>query len=138
MEINILQYIVYKRFKGTSIGGDVNLPVFTICEELDGIIFYNDIPICAITSENAHLHFACNVDAQGMSRGKLIQAIQRKLKGNKFKPNYQDRWDKIWDDKLCQKYKRIEHKDHWLWNHDFYNAPIGDLEYIANLIGAKI
>lgn len=51
--------------------------------------------------------------------------------------NYQNRWDKVWDDQLCQKYKRPEHEDFWLWNHDFYNASIEDLKYIANLIGAK-
>ena len=133
-----MQYIVHKRFKNTSIGGDVNLPVFTICEEYEGIIFYNDIPICAIASENAHSHFARNDDGQGIVRGKLIQSIQKKLNGNKTKSGYQDRWDKIWDDELCQKYKRTEHKDYWLWNHEFYNAPIEDLKYIADLIGASI
>ena len=38
---------------------------------------------------------------------------------------------------LCQKYKKAGHEDYWLWNHDFYNADIEDLKYIANLIGAK-
>ena len=47
---------------------------------------------------------------------------------------YQQRWDKVWADKLCQKYKRRDHADHWLWNNDFYSAPIDDLRYIAALI----
>ena len=33
--------------------------------------------------------------------------------------------------------KRKEHEDFWLWNHDFYNAGIDDLKYIAKLVGAK-
>ena len=43
----------------------------------------------------------------------------------------------MWEDALCQKYKKPEHEDYLLWNHDFYNADIEDLKYIANLIGAK-
>lgn len=34
----------------------------------------------------------------------------------------------------CLKYKRKDHEDFWLWNHDFYNASIEDLEYIKSLI----
>lgn len=26
-------------------------------------------------------------------------------------------------------------EDYWLWNHEFYNAPIEDLRYIAKLVG---
>ena len=51
--------------------------------------------------------------------------------------NYQNRWDKVWEDTLCQKYKKAGHEDYWLWNHDFYNADIEDFKYIANLIAAK-
>ena len=40
--------------------------------------------------------------------------------------NYQNRWDKVWEDTLCQKYKKAGHEDYWLWNHDFYNADIED------------
>ena len=25
----------------------------------------------------------------------------------------------------------------WLWNYEFFNAPVEDLRHIANLIGAK-
>ena len=38
---------------------------------------------------------------------------------------------------LAQKYRRSEHVNYWLWNDDFYNAPIEDLEYIAELVGVK-
>lgn len=131
-----IKYICHKRFKGKAICGEVNIPAMTECEELNGIIFYNGYPVCAIASENAHKHFTQNGDGQGMARGRLTQEIQKTLA--KRDKNHQTRWNKIWDDALCQKYKRKEHKDFWVWNHDFYNACIFDLKYIASLIDAKL
>ena len=46
-------------------------------------------------------------------------------------------WEKVWNDKIAQKYRRPEHVNYWLWNDDFYNAPIEDLKYIAALAGVK-
>ena len=86
--------IVHRRFKQMSLSGEVNLPAMTECELLDNVICHNGQPICVITSENAHQYFAINTDGQGMQRGKLTQAIQKKLA--KRDKDYQDRWDKIW------------------------------------------
>jgi hypothetical protein len=36
----------------------------------------------------------------------------------------QGKWNWVREDIICSKYKRTEHKDHWLWNHNFYNADI--------------
>lgn len=127
-----MKYIVHKRFKEKAICGNVNIPALTECEERGQIIYYNGQPLCVITSENAHEFFAINEDNNGLARGKLISNIVSLLR--KKDNNQQNRWDKIWDDKLCQKYKRPEHPDHWLWNHDFYNASIDDLTHIWNLI----
>lgn len=126
-----MQYIVYKRFKTNALCGDVNLPAMTLCEENNGVVYYQGKPLCYIVSENAHKHFAKNDDGNGMLRGQLIQAICKTLQA------HQERWEKVWSDNVCQLYKRTEHKEHWLWNHDFYNANIDDLKHIANLVGAK-
>lgn len=130
-----MKYIVYRRFKGKAICGDVNLPAMTVCEENNGYIFYDGKMICVATSENAHQFFARDDDGAGMLRGKLIQAIQKTLA--KRDANYQNRWDKVWDDPACQPYKRIEDDDFWLWNHNFFNANIDTLRHIARLIGTK-
>lgn len=127
-----MEYIVHKHFKAIAICGEVNLPSGTPCEEIDGLIFCNGEPLCVTTSENAHKHFARNDDGQGLLRGKLTQDIQRTLAKRNAK--YQARWDKIWECPMCQKYKRIEHADYWLWNTDFFNAPIEDLKEIAKII----
>lgn len=128
----MLNYITHKRFKNNSLSGYINLPAQTECSMYDGIIFYNFKPICYITSEVAHQYFAINDDGNGMLRGNLTQLIQKIL--SKRDKDYQARWNKIWQDPFCQQFKRIEHADVWLWNHDFFDADIEDLEYIYNLI----
>ena len=123
-----MEYIVHTRFKGLAICGEVNLRAFTELEEIDGVIFHGDKPLCVSTSENAHKHFTCNDDGYGMERGELTRRIQNTLH------KHTDRWEKVWDSPMCQKYKRTDHADHWLWNHDFFNAPIEDLREIAKMI----
>mgnify|MGYP000021426100 FL=1 len=73
-------------------------------------------------------------DGMGQERGELLNRIIPKLE--KRDAGYQARWGKIWEDALCQKYKRPDQEEHWIWNFDFYNGPVEDLRYIAALIGA--
>lgn len=121
-------YVVKKRAKFDSISGSVNLPYGTpvTCEE--GFLVHRRKRLCANVSQNAFDFFAHNDDANGELRGQLISDIQ------KFLLKYKERWDRVWEDSVCSKYKRPEHEDFWVWNYDFYNAPIEDLEYIRNLI----
>lgn len=128
-----MKYIVHRRFKSKGLCGDVNLPALTECYTVDNIIVCRDKPICFVDSENAHQYFALNDDGMGMERGKLTQAIQKTLA--KRDDHYQERWDKIWDDTVCQMYKRKEYADYWLWSHEWYNADIPTLRYIAKLVG---
>lgn len=130
-----MNYILHKRFRQKAICGEVNLPATTECESNGNFIYYNGNPICVTTSENAHQYFARNDDGQGLLRGKLTQKIQSILA--KTDPQHQARWDKVWEDELCQPYRRAEYEDYWLWNDAFFNAPIEDLQHILNLIGGK-
>lgn len=129
-----MKYIVCKRFKGKALCGEINLPAMTQCNSDGTLITYNGQPICYIGCENAHQYFALDDDGMGMERGRLTQAIQKALA--KRDDNYQERWDKVWDDEVCQKYKRDNQADHWLWNNDFFNADIESLCRIAKLVGA--
>lgn len=130
-----MTYIVHRRFKDKAICGNVNLPVNTICETVGDMIVYQGKPLCLKTSYSGVNHFARNDDNQGLLRGKITQSIIKKL--SQRDNCYQERWNKIWQDKLCQKFKRVEHADHWLWNSDFYAATIEELHYIMKLIGMK-
>ena len=127
-----MKYIVHTRFRGKAICGDVNLPALTECE-CDGVVIkYNDKPICFVSSENAHQYFAIDEDGMGMERGNLTQEIQTILA--KRDDAHQARWDKIWGNLGFHKYKRSDYDDYWLWNHDFFNAPIKDLRHILDVI----
>lgn len=130
-----MAYIVHRRYRGKTLHGEVNLPALTCLDSYDKYIIQGNKVLCLTTSEIAHQYFACDDDGCGLQRGRLTQAIQTRLA--KRDDEYQDRWDKVWDDKLCLKYKRPEFEDHWLWSHNFYEAPILDLQYIASLVGAK-
>ena len=130
-----MKYITHRKFKEKSMVGEVNIPAGTECESYRNVIFCGDNPVCLITSENAHQYFARDDDGEGILRGRLTQAIMKELETHD--DLHQSRWDKIWDDEVCQAYKRSDHQDHWLWNHDFFNAEIGVLQHIASLIGVK-
>lgn len=120
------------RFRVKVIYDEVNIPAKTPLTEMEGFIFYDEYPLFSATSQNALDHACRDDDGNGMERGRLTKSIQNILQ--KRDARYQERWDKVWEDKLCQKYHRKEFSDYWLWNHAFYNAPIEDLKYIEGLV----
>lgn len=137
-------YMARRRAKFSSIfEGPVNLPWGTEvqCREVDGerYLFHGDKLLCAAGSQITKDFFVQNDDGRGADRGKLIKAIEKQLtRKNEQDETPKARWAKIWDDPRCKPYKRPEDENYWRWNEDFYNAPIGDLEHIAGLVGAKI
>lgn len=124
-----MKYITYKRFKTKAICGNVNIPAMTPCETIGNMIFYQNKELCSIFSENAHLYFTQNEDGQGIMRGELIQKILKQVNSDKFQI--------LCTDNVCCQYRRKEHQKVWLWNHEFYNAPIEDLRHIAQILGVK-
>lgn len=127
-------YLCRKRARFDGISGQMNIPYGTalICQ--DGFLMHQNKPLCGITSQNAYDFFSQNDDGMGRERGDLVGRILSRLQ--KRDSGYQARWNKVWEDSRCQKYKRPEHEDHWIWNFDFYNGPVEDLRHIAGLIGA--
>ena len=131
-----MKQIVHQRFKGNAICGYVNIPAMTEVDADGDVVYLNGKPLCYLFSENGMKHFASNDDGEGMTRGKLARSIQNRLE--KRDAQYQDRWNRVWEDAVCQKYKRADHADFWLWSREFYDAPIQDLRHIAGLVGARI
>lgn len=130
-----MKYIVHTRFKTKAICGEVNIPAMTECELRNGMLVFDGKPLCMVNSENSHKHFARNDDGNGLLRGALISGIVKAL--GKDDETRQARWAKIFEDDVCQKFKRSEHTQYWLWNNAFYNASIEDLEHIAELVNAR-
>ena len=127
-----MNYVCFKRFKDNAICGKVNIPYSSILENDDGLLKFNGKPICFARSQNAHDYFAVNDDGRGLERGNLTSSIIKLL--SKRDKSYQERWDKIWSDLSLLKYKREEDPDYWMWNHDFYCAPVEELERIKKMI----
>ena len=130
-----MEYVVHKRFKTKAICGNVNIPAATVCTERGGIIYYSEKPLCVINSDNAYKHFARNDDGRGLERGRLTRAITSTLE--KRDDQYQERWDRVWNDPACRQFKRKNDDDYWLWNLAFFNAEIFSLEHIADLVGCR-
>lgn len=127
-------YIARKRARFMGLGGPVNLPCGTSLVEEDGILRWGGVPVCAAGSQNALDYFVPDQDGKGKERGELVNAITRRL--GKRDGGYQERWDRVWKDPLCGRYRRRDHEDHWLWDRSFYAAPVEDLREIARLVGA--
>ena len=126
-------YVCRTRARFKAICGQVNIPYVTTLNGQGGFLILNDLPVCSATSQNAYDFFTQNDDGMGQERGELLNRIIPKLE--KRDAGYQARWGKIWEDALCQKYKRPDQEEHWIWNFDFYNGPVEDLRHIAVLIG---
>ena len=131
------KYVVTRRYKKLAQCGNVNIPYGTECNVVNSHITRDKGTICFVASQDAFDYFSQNDDGNGLERGRLTQAIIKCLELKEYDTTYQDRWDKVWTDPVCQKYKRSDFADHWLWNYEFYNAPLFDLQYIAKLVGAK-
>lgn len=128
-----MDYICVNRFKQKALCGEVNIPYGTKLDETNNVISYRENPICYIKSQNAYDYFARNDDGKGLERGKLTAEII-KLLNNRKDGKYKNRWDRIWGDISLLKYKRPEHDDYWLWNYDFFNASIEELNRIKSMI----
>lgn len=128
-----MRYIVTRRFRGKAICGEVNLPYGTTCEEHDGILILEDgRKLCADTSQNAYDYFSRDDDGMGRERGTLVYDIRRTLE--RLDAKHQARWDKLWADSGANRLRRADHKDFWVWNHDFYNADVNELRRIRLLL----
>ena len=126
-----MKYLVTRRFKTKAICGEVNLAYGTECFSQGNVIYRQDKqPLCLITSENAHMYFTVNDDGLAKERRQLIEDIAKLLSDKKM----EKRWDVVWNDLICRKYKRKELADFWLWNHDFYGASLDDLQYIKKIL----
>lgn len=130
-----IEYITTRRARFMGVSGPANVPWGTPVQAVDGFLVLNDVPLCAVTSQNAYDYFARNDDGNGMERGQLTASIIARLSTRD--KDHQARWNKVWEDPRYEKYRRQDSPDFWLWGHAFFEAPVEDLRHIADLVGAK-
>jgi len=133
-----MNYVTLKRFKRLGIDGHFNIPYGTAVENRDGVLYHGEKKICVARSAAAHEYFARDDDGKGLERGELSHAIIERLNNFKTREERNEFWEKtVWADETAKKYRKPEHQSHWLWNDDFYNAPIEDLKKIAESVGVE-
>ena len=127
-----IPYIVRRRARFLSICGPVNLPYGTEVSSDGAFLTVNGEKLCSITSQNAYDFFSRNDDGHGLERGKLVEEITSRMEKRDAK--HQARWDALWADAGANRLRRVDHKDFWVWNHDFYNADVNELRRIRLLL----
>lgn len=145
-----MKRICHTRYKGRAMNGEsVNIPAkselgeqkVTVNGNESTIITWHGKSICVDRSQVYRDYFTQDEDGNGMLRGKLTKGIINELKikpDSETREDRDKRWEPIWDSPLCQKYKDNQIADHWIWNIDFYNAPILDLKQIAHIAGFEV
>ena len=127
-----IPYIVRRRARFLAICGPVNLPYGTEVSSDGAFLTVNGEKLCSITSQNAYDFFSRNDDGHGLERGKLVEEITSRMEKRDAK--HQARWDKLWADAGANRLRRADHKDFWVWNHNFYNADVNELRRIRLLL----
>ncbi|MCD7709545.1 MAG: hypothetical protein LUI02_06700 [Clostridiales bacterium] len=133
-----MRYIVGKRYKKLCIQGEINLPRLTTVDTVTydkgaEVLVDGEKRICLTTSSDAHEYFARDDDGRGLDRYALTRAIISVLATDD--KDHQARWDRLWArEDYFGRFRKRDLGDHWIWNHDFYNASIEDLEEILNTV----
>ena len=107
-------YIARKRARFSAFGIPINIPWGTHLTAQEGFIYLGEQPLCTVTSQIAFDYFTQDDDGKGQERGVLLESIIARLRPKNERDDCQRRWDCVWGDPLCQKYRRPEHEDFWL------------------------
>lgn len=130
-----MNYITHHRYRGkTACAKEVNIPYGTEFECKDNMILDANGMFCYATSEVAHKYLARNDDGKGLRRGALTYEIaysnrERYNKDGNRRQRFTDeeielietKWNKF----------LIPDIDVVLFNHDFFNADVEELEQMA-------
>ena len=126
-----MRYIVTRRYKANDLNGQyINLPYATGLETQGRYIVTPDgRPLCFIKSQTAHMYFAVNDDGDGLKRGEITYKLA-------FKPRETSegfRYTKAERERLVEKWSKYIRTDvaMLLFNHEFFCAPLSDLEKMA-------
>ena len=126
-----MRYVCCRRYKANDLNGKfINLPYATGLETQGRYIVTPDgRPLCFIKSQTAHMYFAVNDDGDGLKRGEITYKLA-------FKPRETSegfRYTKAERAKIVEKWSKYIRTDveMLLFNHDFFCAPLSDLEAMA-------
>ena len=125
-----MEYIAHRRFQRRALGGEVNIRRGDSLQEINGILFFNNIPICLASCQAAKEHFSRNDDGQGLQRGDLTYEIAFRKPLSELQKNIL-RSDPALNNYLVDDCMVI------LFNDVFFNASMLELWNIAGKLGIK-
>lgn len=133
-----MQYICHTKYdKKAACGEYITFKQNAILETVGKFIAYGQKAICTITSEDAYKYFARNDDGKGLERGRLTHAIAY----SKRTPNEENsfRFTDEEAEMLETEYGKYLRKDTdtIIFNYDFFNASIEDLQKIAKRLNLE-
>jgi hypothetical protein len=135
-----MKYIVAKRFRRKAIDGNFNIPYGTEVDVHDGFLWYDGKKVCTDHSCVMREYFVKNEDGLGLKRHKIAHDIINAMlmHEGETQEEWQKRWDILWNDNICNKYRKDNSETTFLWSIEFYNAPLLDLYHIAALAGVPV
>ena len=102
----------------------------------NGALMNEDGFMCLVDSQKSHDCMCGNDDGMGELRGKIINDINECLYHFVSYECKEDQLEALYNTGYNRKYIRHVEPDDgpWLWNTDFYIAPISDLQYIRKVL----
>lgn len=130
-----MQFITSRDYIGKIISDDEihTIPRGTTATKVGNCLVISGLGvICLLSSQVAHKHFARNDDANGLLRGDLTFSIAYAPRdaGNGFR--FSDAEQKILRQDFTHWLKPLD--DVILFNDDFFNADISDLQNLADIL----
>jgi len=123
-------YIVCKNFYGKTISGVLLLPENTQLTLKDNLLFYQDKPVCYITSQNCYDYMADNSKGDGKERFNLIQQIKQEYANiiQRDNENYMELVKDLQEDEYPEYTSTLPFT--LTFNFDFYNSSKEKLQEI--------
>ena len=137
-----MTYIFHHTYKGLRADGkEVVIPFGTELEVINNMVVHENALFCYTTSDVAQHYLSRNDDGQGLLRGKYVYSIafrpRQRINSdghvNRFTEKELEEINNNWT-----KFIRTEFRDVLIFNNDFFNAEIEDLEAFAKAINIKI
>lgn len=132
-----MEYICHRPYRGVCAAGKKHFfKKGSKLECVNGWLIKGREAICHTNSELAHLYFARNDDGQGFRRGELTHKIAyadrhpNEDNGFRFTPKECEMIETEYGKWVKQEAETL------LFNNDFFNAEIGELEELANKLEA--
>ena len=130
----MIRYINHTQFnkhngKSYPIGSDF------LCDE-KGRIYNEDGFMCLLSSQKSIDCLVGNDDHKGEERGKLVKDIYDILYHPLSEDHKEDQLETLWNDDIALLYAihKTPEDGAWLWNANYYCAPIEELKHILELL----